>query len=55
MNVISYTQIVIKENGTQIQKGWILPFKTYSVVLMLTQKMRPTMIKFLIIENFLDF
>ena len=51
MNVISFTQLVIKENGKQIQK--VMNFaiqKTYSVVLMSTQKMRPTMIKFLMME-----
>ena len=39
MNVISYTQLVIKENGKQIQKGMNFTIqKTYSVVLMSTQK-----------------
>ena len=51
MNVISYTQLVIKENGKQIQKGMNFAIqKTYSVVLMSSQKMRLTMIKFLMME-----
>ena len=42
MNVISYTQLVIKENGKQIQKGMNFAIqKTYSVVLMSTQKNAP--------------
>ena len=42
MKVISYTQLVIKENGKQIQKGMNFGIqKTYSVVLMSTQKNAP--------------
>ena len=42
MKVISYTQLVIKENGKQIQKGMNFAIqKTYSVVLMSTQKNAP--------------
>ena len=42
MKVISYTQLVIKENGKQIQKGMNYGIqKTYSVVLMSTQKNAP--------------
>jgi len=42
MNVISYAQLVIKENGKQIQKGMNFAIqKTYSVVLMSTQKNAP--------------
>ena len=42
MNVISYTQLVIKENEKQIQKGMNFAIqKTYSVVLMSTQKNAP--------------
>ena len=42
MKVVSYTQLVIKENGKQIQKGMNFAIqKTYSVVLMSTQKNAP--------------
>ena len=42
MEVISYTQLVIKENGKQIQKGMNFAIqKNYSVVLMSTQKNAP--------------
>ena len=42
MKVISYTQLVIKDNGKQIQKGMNFAIqKTYSVVLMSTQKNAP--------------
>ena len=42
MKVITYTQLVIKENGKQIQKGMNFGIqKTYSVVLMSTQKNAP--------------
>ena len=42
MKVISYAQLVIKENGKQIQKGMNFGIqKTYSVVLMSTQKNAP--------------
>ena len=42
MKVISYTQLVIKENSKQIQKGMNFAIqKTYSVVLMSTQKNAP--------------
>ena len=42
MNVISYTQLVKKENGKQIQKGMNFAIQTtYSVVLMSTQKNAP--------------
>ena len=42
MKVISYNQLVIKENGKQIQKGMNFAIqKTYSVVLMSTQKNAP--------------
>ena len=42
MKVISYTQLVIKENGKQIQKGMNFGIqKAYSVVLMSTQKNAP--------------
>ena len=42
MNVISYTQLVRKQNGKQIQKGMNFAIqKTYSVVLMSTQKNAP--------------
>ena len=42
MNVISYTQLVIKENGKQIQKGMNFAIqKTYSILLMSTQKNAP--------------
>ena len=42
MKVISYNQLVINEDGTQVQKGMNFAIKdTYSIVLMSTEKNSP--------------
>ena len=42
MDIISYTQLVIKENGKWFQKGMNFAIQnTYSVVLMSTQQNAP--------------
>ena len=48
MDIISHTQLVIKENGKWFQKGVNFAIQnTYSVVLMSTQQNVFKMIKFL--------
>ena len=48
MNIISYTELVIKEGGKQVQKGMNFAIqKGYSIVLMSTEKMLHIMMKLL--------